>query len=78
MNDNYLTLLNFLLLLESLELYIEKTGHFSNFTRQLRNIIIPKEKEKKYTLDNCERLFKAKLLLFSGFPDDKSRIRTSD
>jgi hypothetical protein len=55
---------NFRYLLESLEEYIEKTGYYPNFKnkRQLRNITIPKE--KKYSLDNCENLFRTKLLLF--------------
>ena len=63
-NDNELILLNFHMLLESLEAYIEKTEHFPNFTRQLRSFTIPKEVEKRCTLDNLERLFKIKLMLF--------------
>jgi len=62
--DNELILLNFYLLLESLETYIEKTGRFPNLTRQLRNITIPQEVEKRCTLDNLERLFKTKLMFF--------------
>lgn len=63
-NENELILLNLLLLLESLEAYIEKMGHFPNFKRQLRNMTIPKEVEKRCSLTNFEHLFKTKLMLF--------------
>jgi len=65
-NDNNLILLNFILLLEGLENYIQKTNHFPNFARQLKNITIPQEVERRSTLNNSEELFKTKLLLFSG------------
>src|SRR3954468_10621370 len=63
-DDNELILFNFLMLLESLEAYIEKSRHFPNFKRQLRNMTIPKEVEKRCSLDNFEHLFKTKLMLF--------------
>ena len=57
-----------LFLLETLEYYIEKAGHYPNFTtgQQLRNRITPKEVLKKCSLQNIEGTFRTQLLLFSA------------
>lgn len=67
-HDRVLVFENFRYLMESLEEYIEKVGCFPNFKRQFRNITIPKE--KKYSVKNCENLFRTKLLIFLGVLSD--------
>lgn len=65
-HDKILVFENFRYLMEGLEEYIEKTDCYPDFKnkRQLRNVTVPKE--KNYSLDNCEGLFRTRLLLFSG------------
>lgn len=67
-HDRILVFENFRYLMEGLEEYVEKTGYFPNFKRQFRNITVPKE--KRYSLDNCEGLFRTRLLLFVGIISD--------
>ncbi|CAI2196567.1 17664_t:CDS:2 [Funneliformis geosporum] len=73
-HDKILAFENFRYLLEGLEEYIEKSGYYPNFKnkRQLQNITVPKE--KKYSLDNCENLFRTRLLLFVGILRDSEKI----
>jgi hypothetical protein len=71
-HDKILVFENFRYLMEGLEEYIEKTDCYPNFKnkRQLRNVTVPKE--KNYSLDNCEGLFRTRLLLFSGVLDSNT------
>lgn len=75
-HDKILIFDNFRYLLEALEEYVEKSGHYPNFIikRQFKYLTISKEQSRNLTLASAEDMFRTRLLIFAGM-DTPSFLR---